>query len=154
MKNNKQIVEIAENWLTFALDDYKIVDKLISDGETFYRTICFHSQQYVEKILKGILEHIGSIPPKTHDIQILARLVDQKGFKVPLTKEEMVFLKSVYIESRYPPDVGLLPKGEPDMHDAEYAYKIIKKIKKWITTDNDNRDNDNVDNEHKKDENS
>ncbi len=64
------------------------------------------------------------------------KLVDKKGFKVPLTKNEIVFLKSVYIESRYPPDVGLLPKGEPDRQDAEYAYTIIKKVKKWIDTGN------------------
>ncbi|RLF37590.1 MAG: hypothetical protein DRN21_06230 [Thermoplasmata archaeon] len=51
---------------------------------------------------------------------------------MPLTETEILFLSSVYIDTRYPPDVGLLPKGEPTETDAELAVKAVRKLKKWI----------------------
>ncbi len=135
MKKKKANFSIDSSWLDYANEDYNVIEMLIKSQDTFYRTICFHAQQYVEKILKGLLENLKEIPPKSHDIQLLCRLVEQKGFTVPLTKEEIVFLKSVYIESRYPSNIGLLPQGEPTKTDAQFAYKIIKKINKWVDTE-------------------
>ena len=44
--------------------------------------------------------------------------------KVPLSKDEQIFLSSVYIDTRYPPDAGLLPDGEPVKSDAKIAVDI------------------------------
>jgi HEPN domain-containing protein len=49
-------------------------------------------------------------------------------FKVPVEKSDMEFLSSIYIESCYPHDLGLLPKGEPGKNDAERAMKIARQI--------------------------
>ena len=48
---------VKNNWFSFAEDDYKALRTLWLDRQGLYKIICFHSQQYVEKILKGILEN-------------------------------------------------------------------------------------------------
>jgi len=44
---------------------------------------------------------------------------------------EAIFLNSIY-RFRYPPDLGLLPKGEPIKEDAERALNLAKLTIEWI----------------------
>jgi len=133
MKKSNVSDNIDEKWLNFADEDYKLVTFLWNQENEFYRSICFHAQQFIEKVLKGIIEGAGLSPPRIHDINALEKRVDKLGFDVPLTENEILFLSSVYIDIRYPPDVGLLPNGEPTKRDAEIAVKAVKKIKEWIS---------------------
>lgn len=110
---------VDEKWLRFAEDDYRLVVFLWSEATYFYGVICFHAQQFVEKILKGVLEGAGEIPPRTHDINALAKRIVKLNIRVPLTEDEILLLSSIYIDTRYPPDVGLLPNGAPAKRDIE-----------------------------------
>jgi len=132
MKKNNEHDKVNKKWLYFADEDYKIIIYLWNKEKKFYRSICFHAQQYVEKVLKGILEEKGDAIPRIHDINALVRRVEKLGIKVPLTENQILFLSSVYIDTRYPPDVGLLPDGEPQKKDTEIAVKAAKKIREWI----------------------
>lgn len=125
---------IDKKWLEFAEEDYQVLEYLWKSKSKFYRSICFHGQQYVEKILKGIIEYAGDTPPRIHDLNALNQKCQKSGVEIPLNETEILFLSSVYIDTRYPPDVGLLPKGEPLKSDAELAVKACKKLKKWIST--------------------
>jgi len=132
MKKNENAFFVSKKWLDFAIEDYQAIEILWNAGNKLYRTICFHAQQYVEKVLKGILENKGESPPRTHDVNTLAIRCKELGCRIPLSETEILFLSSVYIDARYPPDVGLLPKGEPTESDAELAVKTVRKLKKWI----------------------
>lgn len=105
---------------------------LQNESSQFHSAICFHAQQFVEKILSGVLEAAGDIPPRTHDINALAKRLAKANISVPLTENEILLLSSVYIDTRYPPDVGLLPNGAPAQKDVESIFKSVTKIKKWI----------------------
>lgn len=107
---------IDKKWLEFAEEDYRLLEYLWKSSGKFYRSICFHGQQYVEKVLKGIIERTGEIPPRIHDVNVLNQKCQKSGIKIPLNVTEILFLSSVYIDTRYPPDVGLLPKGERAQH--------------------------------------
>jgi len=37
-------------WFDYALDDFKAIGVLFNEG--VYRLVCFHAQQFVEKVLK------------------------------------------------------------------------------------------------------
>jgi len=132
MKKNNKPDNVNKKWLYFAEEDYNLIIYLWNKDNKFYRSICFHSQQYVEKVLKGILEGNSASVPRIHDINALVKRVEKFGIKVPLTEEQILFLSSVYIDTRYPPDVGLLPNGEPQKKDAAIAVKAVKKIKEWL----------------------
>ena len=64
---------IDEKWYAFAQDDLKIVRTLYQQKEKIHRGICFHAQQYAEKILKGILAAKRIKPPRVHDVVALVR---------------------------------------------------------------------------------
>ncbi|MCH8011754.1 MAG: HEPN domain-containing protein [Candidatus Marinimicrobia bacterium] len=133
MKKNKTSLYIAEKWLNFADEDYRLVTFLWNKENKFYRSICFHAHQFIEKVLKGIREGAGLSPPRIHDINALVKRVAKLNFNVPLKENEILFLSSIYIDIRYPPDVGLLPKGEPTQRDVEIVVRAVKKLKEWIT---------------------
>ena len=93
---------ISKKWLKFAEEDYALVIFLHNKKNAFFRSICFHAQQFIEKILKGILEASGQTPPRIHDINALVKRVNKLGLTVPLQENEILFLSSIYIDVRYP----------------------------------------------------
>jgi HEPN domain-containing protein len=124
-------VIVDQKWATFAEEDFRLVEFLWNESTQFYGAICFHAQQFVEKIFKGVLEGAGAIPPRTHDINALAKRLAALNILVPLTEDEILLLSSVYIDTRYPPDVGLLPDGGPTQQDVDNIFRSIQKIAEW-----------------------
>ena len=41
---------------------------------------------------------------------------------------ELEFLSDIYVEFRYPPDIGFLPHGEPTEEDARKALEIAGSV--------------------------
>lgn len=130
-------VHIDEKWLRFAQDDWRLAIFLQNETSQFCSAICFHAQQYVEKILKGVLEGAGEIPPRTHDINALVKRLEKLNIRIPLTEDEILLLSSLYIDTRYPPDISLMPNGAPEERDAEIALGAAKKIQNWIHASNE-----------------
>lgn len=122
---------VHNRWLAFAEDDLRIVLSLWRKKEKINRGICYHAQQYVEKILKGILEQNKINPPRIHDLVALHELCKEVKIELPLSEEHLQFLSSVYIDTRYPPDAGLIPNGEPTLDHSKLAYKIVNELHKW-----------------------
>jgi HEPN domain-containing protein len=122
---------MSENnpWIKYVEDDFGVLLEL-EDSE-FHRSICFHAQQLAEKILKAVLHEQKKKIPKTHDILLLKKLT---GFIFPVSDKELEFLSSVYSEARYPPDVGLLPHGEPNKEDAMRATRIARAVYEFVKT--------------------
>lgn len=78
----------------------------------------FHAQQAVEKSLKALLVAVNKRPPKTHDIDYLADLLEEAGVEVPM-RDEISPLTLYAVEARYP--------GPPiTLEEAEHAYEIAK----------------------------
>ena len=78
-----------------------------------------------------------ALPIWTHDINALARRLAKENSAVPLTEDEILLLSSVYIDTRYPPDVGLLPNGAPTKKDVDSVINSVLKIEKWIGSSKD-----------------
>lgn len=115
----------TSEWLEIAIEDYKAAECLFEEG--FYRMVCYHCQQAVEKGLKAILVENGIDFHRTHNIIDLTNAVGKIGYEIAISEEDAVFLNSVY-KSRYPSALGLLPSGEPTKDDAEKALNIGKII--------------------------
>ena len=126
-------VPISERWLTMAREDEAVAEMIWQSGSELWRALCYHAQQYVEKVLKGVIEGAGKKPPRVHDLGILIRECEELVQDFPLVEDEILFLSSVYIDSRYPPDVGLLPGGEPSKRDAKTAIRAVRKVSDWVS---------------------
>ncbi len=119
-------VQAAQEWLLMAEKDLKAAQILLHEP-SLSNIALFHCQQCVEKSLKAILEFYSLRVPKIHNIQRLHALVLEKTNLNPIIKDQDIdFLDSIYIDSRYPTGMGLLPEGMPSKSDAENAIKISK----------------------------
>lgn len=73
--------------------------------------------------------------PKIHSISKLVYLVDA-NVKIEVNEDIIIALDSLYLESRYPGEFGLLPEGLPTRKQAEsfllYAAEIFESIKSQL----------------------
>ena len=87
-----------------------------------YDGICFHAQQCAEKLVKALLIHKGTTPPKTHALTELSRLLAQTcpGWDWPA--EELRFLSHSAVAFRYPGESA-------GAADAARAFEISTRLR-------------------------
>ena len=118
--------EIAEQWLKAAADDLRVVARIAED-EDLTHMVAFHAQQCIEKSLKAVIEECELGHIRIHNLGRLTEIVRPK-----VTFEaDMVLLEKMdklYIDARYPGELGLLPYGKPTRADAQEFYDCAKSI--------------------------
>jgi HEPN domain-containing protein len=87
----------------------------------------FHAQQCVEKCLQAVLEEHSKKVPKDHSTLRLYGLVKDL-ISMDVDMGVLTDLDDLYIESRYPGELGLLPTGKPTLADAREFLEIAKSI--------------------------
>ena len=127
-KNKKQAIQ----WLKASFLDLRNIEKIIDD-EYLTPIVAFHSEQAIEKSLKAVFEY-NKIPLiKTHNLEKLYSKVESF---IDIDYDKLEFINELYIESRYPGDMGLLPNGKPTLEDAkefyEFALEIFDKVCKIL----------------------
>jgi HEPN domain-containing protein len=108
--------QTTKDWLFIAEDDLLAAKKLANE-ERLSNLVSFHCQQCIEKCFKAVIEELDKPFIKSHD---LLRL--QLNANIQLSAEETILLKTineVYIDSRYPGDLGLLPHGKPTILEID-----------------------------------
>ena len=113
-------------WLKSAAMDIENIAQII-DLEHLTPVAAFHAQQCVEKCFKAILEEHSKKVPKDHSTLRLYGLVKEL---IPVAVDISVLtdLDDLYIESRYPGELGLLPGGKPTLADVREFYEVAKNI--------------------------
>lgn len=122
--------QTTKDWFTAAEEDLLSAKKLVAE-ERLTNIVAFHCQQCLEKSFKAIIEEQGLPSFKSHD---LLRLSDKT--KIQLTELELKILSTineVYIDSRYPGDMGLMSHGKPTIAEAEnyihFSETLFLKLK-------------------------
>lgn len=117
--------ELALEWLKASYSDMLVLEKIVNDDLITHMT-SFHSQQSVEKSLKALLEYHSLKVPRKHDVLMLKDLVCNF---IDIQDEDILEdLNTLYIDSRYPGDIGLLPNGKPTLQDAQEFYAFANEI--------------------------
>ncbi len=115
----------GKRWLAFAREDLAVAEAILDEG--IFNQVCFHSQQCVEKALKGVLTWQGQAPPRTHSITDLLRLLPEDWFAG--REIEIASLDDYYIPTRYPDALpGLLPEGLPGRAEAQEALALARSV--------------------------
>lgn len=121
--------EAVRQWLDKALSDRKTIEILIKDIEPPVDSVCFHCQQYIEKLLKAVITKHGQEVQKTHDIRKLAEAVD--SFVPGLTELiDTADRLTIYgVEIRYPAKFTTITpqKAQEAVEIAETIGKILLK---------------------------
>lgn len=81
----------------------------------------------MEKSFKAILIENNYALPKIHDLSKLFSLIE-KLVKLKLNFDLLEMLNEVYMDSRYPIDLGLLPDGKPSLVRARELYEFAKDV--------------------------
>jgi len=126
--------EISREWLRKAQDDLDVIEE-IKNKKHLTNMVAFHAQQAIEKSLKAIIDEFDLGFVKIHQIETLLEIV-KEHVEADIDHEIVQILDSLYIESRYPVDIGLLPNGKPTEEDAENFFKfatlIYQSVKKKL----------------------
>ncbi len=120
------MTDLMRAWLASAEMDIESIQQII-DNEFLTPVACFHAQQSVEKCLKAFLEHQLSTVPKSHDIlNLYGRVCQYVDLSLDLVLLQK--LNDLYIEARYPGDLGLLPDGKPSVSVAKDFYRLAQEL--------------------------
>lgn len=108
---------LTANWLKAAKDDLDVIERIIKAAHLSHM-VAFHAQQCLEKLFKAVIEEHDI---ETHKIHKLVTLYDRiEGFLgEEMDLQLLKTLDSLYIEARYPGELGLLPNGRPTQDDAK-----------------------------------
>ena len=120
--------DMVGEWIAFAGEDLQAAAVLLR--EEIYNQSCFHSQQCVEKILKGYLISRGVHCPKIHDLNELFEKCVQNGLLTLLQfKKPIAMLSLYYVPTRYPDAIiGSLPDRLPNKSDAKESLETAQTI--------------------------
>lgn len=123
---------VTQKWLEYAQKDLEAARKLVSSRQ-LTGLAAFHAQQAVEKAFKAVLEEFDLGLVKTHDIERLYALIDPQ---LQVDTDALQALNSVYIEVRYPADLGIAYGAEPNQEDARnfiaFAEEVLKKTRNLL----------------------
>jgi len=117
-------LEMAKEWLKSSSFDLENISYIIG-VEHLSGVVAFHSQQAIEKSLKAYLAYNEIDIPKTHKLQNLLAKVD---IEFEVDDNILQLIDKLYIDSRYPGDLGLLPYGQPTLEDAKEFYESAQTV--------------------------
>ena len=105
----------AKEWMKSAYSDIRSIHYIIRDPFLTHM-VAFHAQQAIEKSFKAVIENEKKRIPRVHKLQHLIAVIN---VDFDVNEEIIEVLDELYIESRYPGDLGLLPDGKPSLENAK-----------------------------------
>ena len=119
--------EIVRQWLRKAEHDLLNIRNNLAAETVPTDTVCFHAQQAIEKLLKGLLVANGRNIAKTHDLVKLLSDVGELAPELLPLEDRLEEISDYGVGARYPDNFY-----EPTMDEANLAYSIALKIQTII----------------------
>lgn len=116
----------TNDWLHSAESDLQLIQEIIS-RENLTHLSAFHAQQAIEKSFKAIIEEFELGFIKSHSLEMLYSKVKGK-ILTEINSDLLILLDQLYIDARYPGELGLLPDGKPTVKEAEEFYSLGSQI--------------------------
>jgi len=124
----------VEDWLLLADKDLQAAGIIINDEYPLTNIVAFHCQQAIEKYFKALILEKGIPLIKTHDLIKLNGMINE--FKnLGIDEKKLMVLNEIYMDSRYPGDLGLMPDGIPTNEEAKEFIEYANEIKTIINNE-------------------
>jgi HEPN domain-containing protein len=122
----KSKLDHARGWFLKADSDLSAASQILS-GAGPYDTACFHAQQAIEKLLKGMLAFHEQAIPRTHDLEELAQLCEvlDPSLKADLTSLNLAELSDYAVILRYDSEFWPEHKVAKDAADLAAAVRSL-----------------------------
>ena len=123
----KSRLDHARGWFLKADSDLSAATLILS-GAGPYDTVCFHAQQGVEKLLKGMLAFYEQAIPRTHDVEELAQLCEalEPSLHAALTGLNLAEISDYAVVLRYDSDFW------PERDTAEEALTTASAVRAFV----------------------
>ncbi len=119
--------ENADKWIIKAKEDFKVVkhEMGLPKEEIASSAVCFHCQQFVEKLLKAYLTYKGIDFGKTHNLEFLLEICkNQDSDFEGLDVGNLTFYA---VEVRYPDEFYI-----PSFEETKECYELAMQIKEFF----------------------
>lgn len=118
--------ETTNGWFDSAGGDLLLIRE-ISLTEELTHLSAFHAQQAIEKSFKAVIEEFDLGFIKTHSLETLYNIVKGK-LTVKFNTDILIILDQLYIDARYPGEMGLLPDGKPSISEVKSFFSLAQEI--------------------------
>lgn len=128
---NDDLAAAANRWREKAENDWLAVQLICDSSPCPYDVVCFHCQQYVEKLIKGVLTLHGVEAPHTHDLRRLVRICRLIAPKLEGLIDVADQLTFHGVESRYPDDAIVVTEVHMQSairHAKAFAQILLPKL--------------------------
>ena len=116
--------DFVRQWFRKAEHDLQNIRNNLAAESVPTDTVCFHAQQAIEKLLKGLLVANGRNVSKTHDlVKLLTDVADIIPVLLPF-EDQLEDISEYGVGVRYPDDFY-----EPTLDEAHRAFELALKIK-------------------------
>jgi HEPN domain-containing protein len=115
----------AQALLRAAGRDLKTVELLLQHPDAPVPSVCFHAQQYLEKVMKAALVSNAVVFRRTHNLEELAGLLEQQGIELPLPREQLRQLIPFAVTIRYE-DI------EITVSDINAVAEMMENARAWV----------------------
>lgn len=116
-----------KDWIEKAQRDLKSA-KILKEHDCGNDVVAFHSQQAVEKVLKGYLISKGEGIVSGHSLIYLCKLSERHNNEFKKYIKDCGFLNQYYIETRYPADNPLIVSDYEANECIEISEKVCKTV--------------------------
>jgi HEPN domain-containing protein len=114
-------------WMFFADKDMLMAKAVVGNAE-LTGGVAFHCQQAIEKYLKAYLSEHDKEVRKTHDLLSLYSEV-KSVHDWNLDEDMLKTISDIYIELRYPVNIGIKPDGLlPSIEEAQSYWEFAQKV--------------------------
>ncbi|NIA09565.1 MAG: HEPN domain-containing protein [Nitrospiraceae bacterium] len=119
--------DFVQEWLEKAEQDLNACQVLLREEFSDYSVAAFHAQQAAEKFFKAFLVKCQIEFPKTHDLNVLRRLIGKDDHRLAQELAMANDLTPYAVEFRYPGATLIIPKAE-----ADRARRIAAQVRALI----------------------
>ena len=116
----------TKGWFDSAGSDLLLIKEIILNSDLTHLS-AFHAHQAIEKSFKAVIEEFNLGLIKTHSLETLYNKVKEK-IQMHFDTDMLIILDQLYIDARYPGEMGLLPNGKPSISEGESFFHIAKEI--------------------------
>jgi len=120
----------VEAWVEFADADLLTVSEIAGRPE-LTNIAAFHCQQAIEKYFKALILEAGKPLPKIHNLLTLYGSVKEIT-DLGLDENLLATINDVYLDSRYPGEVGLVNGVKPTIELADSFFSFAKEVEAKI----------------------
>src|SRR5437773_2600776 len=92
----------TREWVRKAEGDLAVARLAAAKAQHGHDVVCFLCQQGAEKYLKALLQELGQVITKTHDLEALLTHLSAAHPSLRRLKRGLIFLTDFAVDTRYP----------------------------------------------------